>query len=307
MQAQDGARAARPAIQCPAGGHPGAVSLEVSGGGKGDGPAWSGILLAILLVGGCLNGFAARGADGLLTDGILTSVTQMFGISPFEMIIAAIAAESLSRSGGQARGAFRWKGLPALAFCAMLLVPIGLLSWIATMGFSLWAAAGCRGAARRGALLTAGLAACAVWWSLGERSLGESVMSLDATATAWMLSMVVHGVHRVNNLVTMPWGHSVVVLITCSTAYGMPLSVLSMVALATRNGVFRGRRVAAVAVGLALAYTVTNVIRLSLLAWSGEFYHIGHGPIGMGTFDALATILTLWAAALARRGSHARQ
>lgn len=276
-------------------GHPqggGWKSLAASPGGP----------LAVLLLGGCLNGLVARAADAWHVEGASTAISQLFGISPFELIVIAIAVEALVRGQGATRAAL---GIPAVAFALLATVPSGLLSWLATTLYAAYAAWRCTGEARRGALLVAGLGACAAWWGFGDRLVGDVLLKADAVATTAVLSLGVEGVQRVGNLITMPWGHSVVILITCSTGYGLPLSMLSMAALASRNEA-PAKRIAVAAAGLAVAYFLANLVRLCLLAWSPEFYHVGHGPIGMGAFDAVATVLTLAAAALAARTNDAR-
>jgi hypothetical protein len=257
-----------------------------------------GALLCVLLVGGCMGGFVARAAQAWAVDGGAGASGELFGISPFEVLAAWLAAEALLRSAGGAAPALGW---PSLVFAAVAALPSGLATWGATLAYGTWSAFLTNGEARRGSAIAAALSACALWWSVGERFLGETVMSLDSRVAASAIGLLADGVRRDGNAIFTPWGHETVVLAQCSTAYGLPIAVVAMVGLATRGGAPK-RDVARWVVVLAVSYWSMNSARLSFLAWSDATYAVGHGSVGLGAFDAAATLLTLATAAAASHG-----
>lgn len=253
--------------------------------------------VAFLLVGGLLNGLTARLAQSWHEDGP-EGAMQLFGISPFEIMVCCIAVSGLLRASTDIRSsAVGWVSVP---FLAATLFPSSLGAWISLCCYASWVAWASRGEARNAAILFLGIGACAIWWALGERSFGDEFLLLDAWVTTGLLSLFMHGVQRVGNVIANGSGHRIVVLIGCSTAYGLPLSLLSMVALARWNGARTTGRLVQAAAVLALSYLAINILRLMFLAISPSAYHLGHGTNGLAAFDATATLLTVaiawWAA-----------
>lgn len=283
-----------------------------------------GTLLAALLLVGCVNGWVARAVEAWHADGT-EAVTQIFGISPFELVVAGIGAALVASGRGVRLPAL---GAVAIGFALAVIVPSGLASWAAVFVYGLWVGFSCRDAARCGGLLIAGLAACAIWWAAGEKLLGELPLAADAAAAAHLAALFVTGVRHAGNVISNPSGHAIVVLTACSTTHGLPIALVSMLALATRPGetarheaVASGMnarktivtamtgpetvdcgRLAAAAIGLTAAYSIANLIRLVILAWSPAVYAVGHGSWGLAAFDVVATGLTLAFAAVARGG-----
>lgn len=212
-------------------------------------------------------------------------------VGPLELLILAIAIAGTLQvpvAIGLGRAAF--------AAAAVLLLPSTLSAEAATLVFAVWAARQTQGQARAGVLLFAGLAACGLWWIVGERIIGAGMLNVDAMAVQAVLGSLVPDIERVGNVVGIANGHRIVVFAGCSTLNALPLIVLGVTALSLRQGRLTPtfwRRVLAVSA----IYAVANLLRLTLLATSAQLYHVGHGPWGMMTFDAVATLLPLWLAA----------
>lgn len=210
---------------------------------------------------------------------------------PLELLIAGVAAANLWR-----RAPAGTVGVPGFLFAASLLIPGSLAGNGALLVFGLWAAWRSAGPGRAGALLFAGLAACGLWWTLGERLTGGAALRADATAAAWLLHWFMPGVQHAGNIAGVPGGHEIAVLAGCATVNGLPLALLGLAALSLRNGRL-GRGFALRAAALSLGYTAINLVRLCLLASGPEAYRIGHGVYGQIGFDTLATLLPLLLAA----------
>ena len=248
----------------------------------------------LLLVGGWLHGVAARLAWTWRDSGD-DNLSQALGVSPMELMIAAIAAVGLYRGAAAER-----LGLPALGFVLLLLVPSSLAAYGALLLFALWVAAGSAGQTRSSALLFAGPGACGLWGVLYEQIAGDWPLRADAILTQGLLQTVLPGVERAGNVLGVPGGHRIVILAGCSTAYGLPLVLLSLAALSLRDGRLPPRFGRA-ALGLAALYWAANLLRLTCLGVSGDFYRIGHGPYGEMLFDALVIATPL---AIAGRLTH---
>lgn len=249
----------------------------------------------LLLIGGWLHGVAARLAWSW-RDSADTDLAQALGVSPMELMIAGIAAIGLYRGGAPER-----LGLPALGFVLLLLVPSSLAAHGSLVLFALWVAAGTAGPTRSSALLFAGLGACGLWSVLDEQLVGDWPLRADAILTQGLLQTVLPGVERVGNVLGVPGGHRIVILAGCSTAYGLPLVLLGLAALSLRDGRLPPQFGRA-ALGLALLYTAANLLRLTFLGISGDFYRIGHGPYGEMLFDALVIAIPLVIAGRLTRG-----
>ena len=244
----------------------------------------------LLLIGGWLHGLAA-GLAWSWRDSVDSDLAQAFGVSPMELLIAAIAALGLYRGGGTER-----LGPPALGFVLLLLVPSSLAAHGALILFGLWVAIGTTGQTRASALLFAGLGACGLWGALDEQIMGDWPLRADAALTQGLLQTVMPGIERIGNVVGVAGGHRIVILVGCSTAYGLPLVLLGLTALSLRDGRLPPRFGRA-ALGLAALYAAANLLRLSFLGVSDESYRLGHGPYGEMLFDALVICMPLTVAA----------
>ena len=240
----------------------------------------------LLLIGGWLHGVAARLAWSW-RDSADNDLAQALGVSPLELMIAGIAAIGLYRGASAER-----LGLPALGFVLLLLVPSSLAAHGSLVLFALWVAAGTAGETRSSALLFAGLGACGLWSVLYGQIAGDWPLRADAILTQGLLQAVLPGVERVGNVLGMPGGHRIIILAGCSTAYGLPLVLLGLAALSLRDGRLPPRFGRA-ALALAAVYTAANLLRLTFLGISDDFYRIGHGPYGEMLFDALVIALPL--------------
>ncbi len=246
-----------------------------------------GRLAALLLAGGTLNGLTFRIVEVFKNDGVNAGF-DFFGVSPFEILIAGVAARLLWTAGPISS---RIGAAAVVAYMLLMLWPSSLVAWMLVTGLALALTPGARGPARSGAALFAALGALEVWSASIEPMASRSLLVLDARVVASVLSWVRDGIIHIGNVVGAVDGHRIVVLVGCSTAHFLPLALLGAAALLlARDGRLSVWGYLGLA-GLAVVLIATNIIRLSLMAWSEAFYHFVHGPTGSLVFDTFTCVL----------------
>jgi hypothetical protein len=212
-------------------------------------------------------------------------------ISPL-MLLIGVASLLALRGRGRLIGA-----TPAASWLCVLalLVPSSLLAWAASGLYAGWVAGAARGGARICLLLLVGVAAAALWQALAARALGLWFMLPDAVVAEQLLRLLRGGVERSGNVLAVPGGHEIVVLVGCATLQALPLVVLgAMAAPYLVSGLRPPPRALLARAGLALAvYVPLNLTRLLLLGWSGPVYELVHGPLGQNIFDAVLIALVV--------------
>lgn len=261
----------------------------------------AGAVTALLLVGGCLNGLAFRIIAAWKTDGAEAAL-GLFDVSPIEILVMVIAGR-LMLAGGDRLSPATTRGA-ALLFALPVLWPSSSAAWICVGLYAAFIAASSSAAARFAALLFAGLAAHALWSSLGEPIAGNIILPLDAAAVGGVLSLVRSGVAQLGNVVGDMDGHRIVVLVGCSSVHALPLALLGWAALSLEGRASLPAGAWREAALLAAFLVVFNLGRLAIMAWSAEAYTLAHGLWGGLAFDTVSTLAIL-AAAAATRCRHA--
>jgi hypothetical protein len=254
------------------------------------GQTFDGRSAAILLVGGALNGVVYRVVEAAKDRGA-EAPFDFFGVSPFELLIVAVAVHLLWNSGALASS--RWAAVGVVACVALMGWPSSLISWPLTGAMAGIVAIQARGRSRTGAILFAALAAWEVWNATLEPLATSSLVDSDAIFVAGLLSIVRDGVVRAGNIVGAAGGHRIVILDGCSTAHFAPLAILGASALLLGRGARVSVSFVSAVAALAVTLVAMNLVRLSLMAWSADLYPFVHGPTGAVAFDTLATLLVL--------------
>lgn len=241
-------------------------------------------LPALVMAGACLNAFVVRAAEAWVADGQL-SLT--FGISPFVLVTAFVATKLLlaSPAGDDASAAMPW-WLDAAAL-ALILVPSSAVSWLALAGYALVVAQRSNGDRRVGAALFVALAASQLWSSILLKWLAGPVTLAEGSLLAAVVSLLRADIVQFGNVIGDPAGHSLVLMTRCTTSDALPAALVALAAIACLLGAPDRGRMMAAAVVLAVAVAITNLIRLSLMAWSADAYELVHGPIGANIYDGL--------------------
>lgn len=238
----------------------------------------------MVLVGAALNGLAVRVVEASAVGWFRGSV---LGVSLFEIAAISVAACLVWQSSEQLP---RGRGVAEVVAALLLLVPSSAVSWAVLALYAGHVAVGTRGPVRVGALLFVALALASLWSSVGLKLVALWLTSAEAAMVGWLLAHFKDGVVQVANVVGLPSEHSLIVMSACSTADGVPRALVGLAAVMVLAGGEIGMRRMLVASTLLVAiYATANVIRLTLMAWSWDFYEFGHGPVGAGLFDALTT------------------
>lgn len=247
------------------------------------------VALAILLVGGCLNGMMADIGESAQRDGWGAAV-HLFGVSLFVPIIAAIGLWLMREQQSWPRYLF----LAAPLYAILVSLPSSAASWAALALFAGLIAATTRGKTRLGAWLFVGLALSSLWIMIGFKFFVEPLTLLDSWLTFKLLGALGFVVERSGNILTQASGFSVVILADCSSFKGLPLALLSFIALAMFFGAeLRDKRLwQTLALALVLAIVI-NILRLTLLSLSPELHASIHSDTGKGIYDMMLTFVIL--------------
>ena len=240
---------------------------------------------AILLIGGALNGFVVRVIESWHLSG---PSAIFFGISPFELIAIAVAAILYIETTKPTEFT---PGPAELLFLTALLVPSSSASWLATLCYAIFHALRSRNNEQYATLLFAALSACSIWSSIIMKWIAVPVTNFEASLAWHTVSLFRSDLILDGNIIGIPDSHRVVILIACTTAYGLPKAALGFMAITLFLGDLNSKSILK---GLSLTlilYAVANMIRLISMAWSDQVFHIAHGPIGSNIFDATTTAL----------------
>ena len=238
---------------------------------------------ALLLLGGTVNGFVVRIIESWQLSG---GSAIFFGISPLELIVIAVAAIIYIET--QSEVTFN-PGIAELAFLAALLIPSSAASWAATFFYAVFHATRTQDHEQNAALLMAALAASALWSSIVMKWIAIPVTNFEASLVWQIISQFRDDLTLNGNIIGLADGHRIVLLIACTTAYGLPKAALGFFAISLflRNqnpkSLFNGL------VATVIFYAAANLVRLISMSWSEPLFHIAHGPIGTNLFDATTT------------------
>ena len=256
-------------------------------------------LPAVLLLGGAINGFTVRIIESWQLAG---ASSIFFGISPFELIAIAVAAmlylEQLNDNNAQLSVSKIELGIPETLFLAAILIPSSAASWLATLLYAAFHASRTQNNERTAALLFVALSLCAIWSSIIMKWIAIPVTSFEASIVWSVISTFRPDLTLDGNIIGIPDGHRIVLLIACTTAYGLPKALLGFTAISIFLGTQITSRFKIGMILAALFYAFANLVRLVVMTWSDDAFHIAHGPIGTNIFDAATTLFIFLAAFL---------
>ena len=93
------------------------------------------------------------------------------------------------------------------------------------------------------------------------------------------------------NIIGIPNDHRIILLIACSTAYGLPKAILGLMAISLFLGMPKSGSLYPAILAMACFYAFANLVRLCVMTWSDAAFHLAHGPIGANIFDAAITTI----------------
>lgn len=233
-----------------------------------------------LLLGGCLNGLLVRISEAWQTHGL---ESPLMGISPFEFLAMVIGARAILTAPSSMKSPLLW---PEAALCLAMLVPSSAFSWLAVLAYAVLEAWRAESGRRNGFLLFAALAVCSLWSSVLLKRIAGPVAALDAHLVWGMLSPLRPDISVTGNVVGVSDGHNLIIMTACTSASLMPKALLGLAALTMLAGGATWQRLQFAVFAVATTCIGINLLRLSLMAWSGDVYGFIHGPVGANTFDA---------------------
>lgn len=257
------------------------------------------LVVAIAVIGGCLNGFAVQIAGALGGTG---TQTLFLGVSPFDLVTLFVAVNFLI---SKPHSALAQAGPIEVMTLTLIAIPSSSVTWIAVCFYAAHIAARSQGRHRTGALLVVGLAVCSLWSSIGIRLLEREITHGEALLVSNLLLLFRPDVAWSGNLVGVLDGHRIALLPACATAQLLPKALLSIVALTLALDARRPKRIIGCLLVSALALSLMNWVRLAAMSASAENYTLIHGSVGANLFDLLQSLIVFSAAATASRSENA--
>jgi hypothetical protein len=255
------------------------------------------------------NGIVMGVLQSVATRGMWDALAAGFDVS-IVVIAATIMGFSLNRRvPGGCVTALDW--LVGGVYLALLSVPWGPASWTALTFLAFYEAVRKPRSpeAIAAACLFIGIAVTQLWGHLILYLFAAPLLEIDTTLVAHLLGLIGGGVvEHVGNLIANSEGHSLVIMTPCSS-----LSQISYGLLCWMTVVRAARpewRWAEVPMALVVATSVIalNVLRMTLMGLSPEWYALFHGPIGGQIHSALVLLVAIsagWRAIPAAATPHA--
>jgi len=255
-----------------------------------------GLVAGLLLAGGAVNGLVAQAEGNWRIEGAGT-ILAFFGFGFFVPFSIWVAVKLIASAGNAVpRGAV---GLVAILYALAVLAPSSLVAWGAVLLYAAVLACFTRGGPRWGALIFVCLAGVVIWTSAAIKAVSLQVTAFDAAIVEQILHALGRAVTRQGNLLTEPSGHDVLILMDCATLKRLPLALLSCVSASLLSGNLpQPRRLARWLPLIALGLVAMNAVRLTLLSLSPAAYDLVHGDVGKSIYDALETLVVIWAGLL---------
>ena len=245
-------------------------------------------ITALLLVCGCLNGLIAEIGRSLQEQG-LNNATGLFGVGFYFPAIIGIAFSKIWADNSEHDKALSPLVIvSACLFCAMVLVPSSLVSWLVVGLFATMVFVKYSNDIKIGAGLFAVLALCAIWANFGFKAFVTPLTNLDTILIQHILQFLGYIVDRKENILTQVSGFSVIILSDCSTWKGLPLEILSFFAVCIFGGSsVKSKRIWLATIIMIPVMIILNLARLSLISLSPELHETVHGDVGRSIFDVI--------------------
>ncbi len=257
------------------------------------GPISKGRMAGLLLAGGCVNGLVAQAEGNWRIEGA-GAILQFFGFGFFVPFSIFVGVRLLATSGDALPN--RALGGAAFLFALLVLAPSSLIAWASVALYAAWISIQVSARPRAGALIFLGLALVMIWTSAGIKAVMDQVTGFDAWIIQHTLTWLSYEIERNGNLLTSSTGHNIVILMDCATLKRLPLGLLSCISAMLLTGrILPFKQLLLSLACVAVALVCFNAVRLTLLSLSPEAYALVHGDTGKSIYDAIETLLVIWA------------
>jgi hypothetical protein len=244
---------------------------------------------------GVANGIVMVVLQSVTTKGMWGALAAGFDVS---IVVIASTIIGLSLSGRVPGGcvtATDW--LAGAVYLALLFIPCGAASWIALTFLAFYEAV--RRSRSPEAVATAclfiGIAVTQLWGRLILHLFAAPLLEIDTTLVAHFLRFIQGGVDHVGNVIGNSEGQSLVIMTPCSSLSQISYGLLCwMTVVRAARPEWRWADVPMVLV-VVTSVAALNVLRMTLMGLSAEWYVFSHGPIGAEIHSALVLLVAILA------------
>ena len=246
---------------------------------------------------GVANGLTDRVVNSIATEGILTALINTFDVSVVVIIAAITGLKLATRTPDQAINRLDW--LVVAVYLLGLCLPRSFASMAALTFFAIWEGIRSRhsAAATAAASLFVGISVCLLWGKVALQLFALPILGADAALVANLLS-VLQGdvVEYTYNVVNTARGQSLIILPPCSSLSNISYGLLCwMTVIRASRPSWQTADLAMVPV-IVVGIILLNVLRMTLMGFSREFYLFIHGSAGTNVTNCLILILAITAA-----------
>ena len=250
------------------------------------------LLISGLYLLGTLNGLSADVVVSISLHGIAEAVANTFNIS---VVVAAAALVGLGLARRSPERRIDQKDLLAWGICfAALLIPRSGASWVALTFVAIYEVARGRRCVETtaAASLFLGIAVTKLWASLALNIFAPFFLSLDAAVVAGLLDVLEGGgVRRSENLIDSASGQPLAVMLGCASLANLSYGLLAWATC--KHALMPGWRWddLPAACAVAVSVVVLNLLRMTVMGVSYDWFLLAHGSVGANVFSILVLVI----------------
>jgi hypothetical protein len=242
---------------------------------------------------GVANGILMGVLQSVATKGMWGALAAGFDVS-IVVIAATIVGISLSgRVPGGRVTALDW--LVGGVYVALISVPWGGASWTALTLLAFYEAVRKPRSteAIAAACLFVGIAVTQLWGHVILNLFAAPLLEIDTSLVAHLLGFIDGGVEHFSNVIENSEGQSLVIMTPCSSLSQISYGLLCWMTVV--RAVRAEWRWADVPMALVVVTSVValNVLRMTLMGLSAEWYALAHGPIGAQFHNAFVLLVAI--------------
>ena len=245
-------------------------------------------LFAGLIILGCVNGLGAKVIAAVNQTGLVDAIfsTTNVSIIVWASCLSGLALILKDQSGDATKADF-WVGA---AFLAMVVLPVGELSWVALAGLSIYILrTSHRVPTRQGAFILLATTVPMLWSVLLFKLFANSILAVDASLVSWLL-----GTARVGNVVRFADGSGdLVILHQCSSLANVSQAMLCWITISRLINHKKSPYDMLWCAAACASVVAVNVVRMTLMGLSEPMYDVAHGPTGNAIASAMMLALMI--------------
>lgn len=212
-------------------------------------------------------------------------------------------------SAGAATAARSRDFLAVAAFCLLVFLPTDRMIWVAATGIALylWFSSAGDPKLRSAGIVLGALSVQELWGHIFFNLIAIHLLRAEAAAVGMLLDAVRPGTVWQDNMVIAPSGYGIAIINSCSSFHNLSLALLCWVAVSRLWRQSWQARDFAIGGAIGATMILFNLVRLCLMGWNVDLYHLWHDGIGADIFAVGASLtilaLSLYGARPARRST----